>query len=216
MLASNREASQLHHAARAIVRVGEGRGFVVAADERFLVVTAAHCLPYFPEPSACGFAAKRTYSGLLGPIGSARLQVSAELVFADPVADIAVLGPPDAQAAWNLADAYEELVSGAAALRIARAMPTVLGRTRVWVLDLQGRWISGNVESWDGPLWISETGLPGVVQGGMSGSPIVDGRGAAIGVVCAGVESASGAAAVAGPNPRLADALPAGLLRRML
>jgi hypothetical protein len=32
----------------AVLTVGEGRGFVVETDKQRLVITAAHCLPYFP------------------------------------------------------------------------------------------------------------------------------------------------------------------------
>jgi len=33
---------------RAVIKVGDGRGFVVATDHEHIVITAAHCLPYFP------------------------------------------------------------------------------------------------------------------------------------------------------------------------
>jgi hypothetical protein len=35
-------------ALRAIVAVGDGRGFVVQVDEHRYVITAAHCLPDLP------------------------------------------------------------------------------------------------------------------------------------------------------------------------
>jgi hypothetical protein len=83
-----------------IIRVGKGRGFVVEDAERFarfgfrgdcLVVTAAHCLPFFPPCHSCSYLHERTYKALLGPLGQ-KPTVWAECLFADPIGDIAVLG----------------------------------------------------------------------------------------------------------------------------
>jgi hypothetical protein len=85
----------------AVIRVGEGRGFIVKdagearlgrRDER-IVITAAHCLPKFPPCHAAFSDCERTYKALLGPLGQ-EPTVWAECLFADPVADIAVLGEP--------------------------------------------------------------------------------------------------------------------------
>ena len=53
-------------------------------------------------------------------------------------------------------------------------------------------------------MWLEEAS--GLIQSGMSGSPIVDDNGAAIGVVCLSERA---------PNPRLVHHLPVGLLRQM-
>ena len=56
---------------RALVKVGDGRGFVVQGRER-MVITAGHCLPVLPP--CCAYAAphERTYgkvvSRLRGPL----------------------------------------------------------------------------------------------------------------------------------------------------
>jgi hypothetical protein len=83
---------------RAVLQVGKGRGFVVdrlvervkgrASAER-IVITAAHCLPRFPKPF---FGDHVTYGRLLCPLESKRRTVSAVLLFADAVNDLAVLG----------------------------------------------------------------------------------------------------------------------------
>ena len=82
----------------AILAVGGGRGFVVQ-DKRELryVITAAHCPPKQPPAHPWSYIHERTYAKLLGSIKKKRRPVWAECVFADPVADIAVLGPPDSQ-----------------------------------------------------------------------------------------------------------------------
>src|SRR5215471_9157363 len=75
-------------ATRAVLRVGEGRGFVVEhklklGTER-LVITAAHCLPHFTPRNAFAYTEERTYKALLGPLG-ADATVWAECLFVDPV-----------------------------------------------------------------------------------------------------------------------------------
>lgn len=106
--------SQFENLARAIVGVGKpgegGRGFVVELESGAVVITAAHCLPSLPPAHAFSKVDDRTYETLLGPLG-ADPTVWTECLFADPVADIAVLGAPDDQALSAEHEAYEELVA---------------------------------------------------------------------------------------------------------
>jgi hypothetical protein len=52
---------------RAIIRVGDGRGFVVRdARGNYFVITAAHCLPHLPPAHAVAQYYERTYGRLLG------------------------------------------------------------------------------------------------------------------------------------------------------
>jgi hypothetical protein len=54
---------------RAVVRVGDGRGFVVDLGRERVIITAAHCLPWkklpAPQPGYSGDIA--TFANLLGP-----------------------------------------------------------------------------------------------------------------------------------------------------
>jgi hypothetical protein len=52
----------------AILKVGEGRGFVVESANQRLVITAAHCLPYFPPCASVSQPEEHTYQKLLGHI----------------------------------------------------------------------------------------------------------------------------------------------------
>jgi hypothetical protein len=199
---------------RAVVRVGDGRGTVVETTEgtRY-VVTAAHCLPSLPVAHAASYTAERTYAKLLGELG-AEPTVWAELLFADPVADLAVLSAPDNQELGDEAEAYEALMEGAIPLPIGRLS---FGRgtatlhdgstiqrpphaeSAAWMLFLDGQWGVCRAEGSGRALWIEEGEA---VQGGMSGSPVVA-DGAVIGIISTG----------GGPNPYLADTLPAWILR---
>jgi hypothetical protein len=78
-----------------VVRVGDGRGFVVEHRGKRLVLTAAHCLPrdedgnvIMPPPHPWSYLPERTYPKLLGLLG-AEPTFWAECLFVNPVADIA-------------------------------------------------------------------------------------------------------------------------------
>jgi hypothetical protein len=95
---------------RGVVRVGDGRGFVARCQsyqglEDLIVITAAHCLPHFPPCHPAMYLEEKTYQRLLGPLGSEPM-VWAECLFADPIADIAVLGSPDDQDLYDKAEFY--------------------------------------------------------------------------------------------------------------
>jgi hypothetical protein len=190
--------------AQAVVRVGEGRGFLVAATRRHesaLVVTAAHCLPSWPEAQPDRW--DTLHRDLLGPLG-APPTVWADCLFVDPVGDIAVLGPVDDQELGEQADAYEKLVGNAVPLPIA----DVARGEPIWLLSLEGAWFPGAVDHMGMGLIVSETKQP--IQGGMSGSPIVQ-RGAAIGVLSAS-HGTHGESHHEGFEPRLVRHLPGWLL----
>jgi len=208
-----------------VVRVDGGRGFIVvhrvkvhtdlrgrklvSVSEHRLVVTAAHCLPRLPWTHSPMSYIDGTYRDLLGSLNGNETNVSAECLFADPVADIAVLGCPDQQMLYEEASAYDSLTEGVSFLPIGKPK-SGLG----WVLSLDGRWIRSRLELF--------SGLPGVslsidpTEAGMSGSPILNDIGQAIGVVSIGAEiiGASGERKNqrSGPQPILTRNLPGWLL----
>lgn len=200
--------------AKAIVNVGDGRGFIVEARRRRrrdrYIITAAHCLPHFPPCHTFSYTEERTYANLLGPLDSLEKTVWAECLFADPIGDIAVLGSPDNQVLENEAEAYEKLVSDIPALRIGDAMD----QSDAWLFSLDDEWSKCVVGCNNfGPLWIKDA--IGRIRGGMSGSPIVNINGRAIGVVCtSGGGTDLESHTEGGPNPRLTRNLPGWLLRQ--
>ncbi len=196
----------------AVVTVGEGRGFIIEAAllHRFpvrLIVTAAHCLPHLPPALATASSEERTYAKLLGRLDEREPKVWAECVFADPVSDIAVLGTPDGQEVYDKAMAYDELTNNVPALRITYAPQEGPG----WSLTLNGQWVACVVRHFGGPIDISDAAEP--IVGGMSGSPILNSAGAAIGIVCCSAGSGDEPHTKGFPNPNLMDSLPGYLLR---
>jgi hypothetical protein len=188
----------------AVITVGEGgRGFIVQGDRDY-IITAAHCLPEQPPPHSDSYLEERTYK-LLARLGEQQ-DVFAECLFADHVADIAVLGLPDDQGfpeGWAAYNAFTNSVSG---LSISDAPDD----GRAWLFSLTGELIPCRVQpTASGALWISDT-APGRYAG-MSGSPIVAADGTAIGVFC----TSDMATGDGGPNPRLTYHLPGWLLREL-
>jgi hypothetical protein len=199
-----------------VVRVGDGRGFVIEADyRRSLVITAAHCLPHLPPPHGAAYLEEKTYAKILGPLDE-EPTVWAECLFVDPVADLAVLGEPDGQELFDQSECYEALVEERALpiatvplVRPPIVLPdgtTIAGRPewrgRAWLLSLEGRWFGCDIRATFLSLWLENAAEP--IRSGMSGSPIVSLDGAAIGVVCLSEASPT----VGGPNPFLWQQLP--------
>jgi hypothetical protein len=208
-----------------VVRVGDGRGFIIAGDKRIAdggkgyLITAAHCLPSLPPPHLARYLHEETYPRLIGPLGTDP-SIAAACVFVDPIADIAVLGAPDDQALSDEHTLYQALLSALPPFDIA--VPPLRSRLRMPALDaseppafpllgevffpahlmsLDGQWIDCNVRRLSGPLGIEPKEL---VKSGMSGSPLISATGAALGVI-----STSNWASV------LADGLPGWLLRAL-
>lgn len=214
---------------RAVLKVGDGRGFVVTRNyrdrEERIVITAAHCIEHatradgeqgLPSCHPARGLAEETYRDLLGPLGG-KTTVCATCLFVDPIADIAVLGQPDNQDLSDEADAYDQLVDSMATLAVADAPAQgvellTFGDRRVEnptpgegparMLSLKGRWLEGRVRRRAGRLTFEPARF---FAGGMSGSPIVNQSGAAIGVVSVDILS-----------PVIVDSLSAQLVRTIL
>lgn len=213
-----------------VVKVGDGRGFIIdyrtkfkvtpleqrlklrrrfLTSEQRLVVTAAHCLPNLPPAIAAGTPG-RTYKDLLSSLDGSKTGVWAECLFADPIADIAVLCCPDEQQLDEQADAYHALTDEVPAVRIGKPR-----NGRGWVLALSGsRWLQTTLEVLSG-WWGTHLNITGPNEAGMSGSPILNDAGRAVGLIAIGCETVSGGVRQrekSGPQPILARDLPSRLV----
>jgi hypothetical protein len=165
----------LASAKSAIVTVGEGRGFLVETSSSHSisarwVITAAHWLPHLPPPHPASYTEERTYAKLLGPLGEEQT-VWAECVFADPIADLAVLAEPDRQELPSEYDAYVSFVEAGSPLRIG----AVTSPCAAWLLTLDGRWERSGirVNEYGSGRWLTVVGAEDGIAPGTSGSPIV-------------------------------------------
>jgi hypothetical protein len=117
------------------------------------------------------------------------------VLFYDPISDLALLGPPDGQELYYEAEAYEAFVDS----RRPAPMSEAGEEGEAWLLSLENVWFRGRFERIDwGPMWVSK--LEGSIRGGMSGSPILNSEGAAIGVVNLG--NMSPTAHIDDPDPQ--------------
>jgi hypothetical protein len=130
--------NQRDKARASVITINAGRGFVIEGGPRNerLVVTAAHCLPWLPPCNSGLDLEEQTYRALLAPLGS-QPTVWAACLFADPVADVAVLGSPDDQELPNEAEAYNTLVESVTPIDIAEAPSW---ENEAWMLSLDGNW----------------------------------------------------------------------------
>jgi Trypsin-like peptidase domain len=186
-----------------VIKVGDGRGFIIEHRvkvprpkhlpkgisllpfvDRRLVVTAAHCLPKFPPSTAASHWHERTYEGLLGSLDGSKRDVWTECLFANPIADVAVLGCPDSQALEKESGAYDALTDDAPVLRIGKPRSG-----NGWVLSLAGRWVRTTIEVFSSLGGASLSIDP--TEAGMSGSPILNDAGLAVGIVALGTETVS-------------------------
>jgi hypothetical protein len=182
---------------KALVVVGEGRGFVIEAGERRLIITAAHCLPNYPPRASISSTWERTYKDLLGAIGESPT-VWAECLFLDPVADIAVLGTPDTQDLSQQAEHFDQLIEKSIPLRVSEVAGE---KVEAWLMPLDdGPPIGCEVFARQGTLWTEKPKRQ--IKGGMSGSPILL-DGSAVGVLVT----------THGPHPGFYSHLPGWLLR---
>jgi S1-C subfamily serine protease len=204
------------NAKRAVVQVGDGRGFVVGAGEydRY-VITAAHCLPRHPLPHLAKGVNELTYANLIGPLAKKTRTIWAELRADNLVDDVAVLAEPDGRELYDECASYEKFTT-TAAMMIGKPPIAVKSHewgitngAAAWVLSLDRKWQPCLVRNGGRFLSIKDR----KIEGGMSGSPIIDANGAAIGLISTG--SGGGDYYGFSQNACLMDCLPPWLLRKL-
>jgi len=170
---------QLDEITDSVVRVGDGRGFFVKTlTHEHWVVTAAHCLPHLPPAHSFAYTQDRTYADLLGALDEPP-HLWCACPFADPIADLAVLHEPDGQALIDEWDQYTTFAEARPSLQIA----PLTRAAAVFLLSRGGKWEESRVESGSARCL---TLVDAHVVGGMSGSPIIDQRRRAVGLVSVG------------------------------
>jgi hypothetical protein len=198
--------------AKSVVQVGKGRGFIVSAGESRYVVTAAHCLPRsrYPKPHLGNGVPELTFPKIIGPLGKKERTIWAELCALSLNDDVAVFAEPDGQELYDQRTEYETFTE--AAITIGKPPAVVPSYqwgatpgTAAFVLSLEGKWQRCTVHNGGRFLRTTNHG-DNHIKGGMSGSPIIDETGAAIGLISTGDGDM---------NPGLMDCLPPWLLRKL-
>ncbi len=196
------DSTTQHQAKQAVIKVGEGRGFVLeihdCSVEKLVVATAAHCLPVLPPADPWCDNREKTYMNFLGPLGVASPSITAACLFADPIADIAFLGEVDEP---TLSEAFRSFLAEVDPLQIRNLLTT---QGTAWLLSLEGDWMSCQFDVIDQGLWLRDGNE--CIKGGMSGSPIVVDDGRVIGLISNSREGEG--RGTDGPQPRLPHCLP--------
>jgi hypothetical protein len=197
--ATEAEEREAMKAEDVLVKVGEGRGVVVRANglAHPLIITCAHCIPERPSAHLARYLHEYTFR-LLGPLFG-RVTVFAEVLFYDPIADVAVLSQPDAQVLFEQADAFDELLAHCKPIAVAANSPP---NGAGFVFDLKGKLQPVTYEVHPSGITVRVEGYP--FLGGMSGSPILDDQHRVVALCSVGDLGGSDNF----PSPRLAVAIP--------
>lgn len=132
--------------------------------------------------------------------------VLGQCLFVDPIADIAVPGPPDD---FEMAEPFAKFTEPLEPLTIGLLPSKPWVEQDAWMLSLGGEWFHCIAHyHQDGALWTKDHAK--VIAGGMSGSPIVSGDGCAIGVISCS-DGNNG-----GPHPQLGSHLAGWLLHSVI
>lgn len=193
-----------------VLRIGDGRGFVVDAEGDRMILTAAHCLHETLLVGAHSGSEDRLFRNLIGALGS-EPDVCCQCYFLDPIADIAVLGEPDNQMFFQEAEDYNNLLESMKAFTVGKSRAKLgdeLTRKGL-VMSLKNEWVDCTLKRFGhGALWVTST----PIIRGMSGSPILLENGAAVGVITTGSETPD---SEHGPNAVLRENLPGWMLRKL-
>lgn len=194
-------------ARRGIVTVGEGYGFVAEAEngDRIVITSFRSASSAGPDgQDPLSYPVQPVYTARIGAFGQ-RPDVSAECLFANPLADLAILGAPDDERGLEEIERYYELVTGASSIGISE----IPANASALLFSPDGEWFTCRVSRHlDGPLWIKDAAED--IPCSMSGSPIFSRTGAAVGVLCT-----THSKEASGPNARLMRDLPAWALRNL-
>jgi hypothetical protein len=142
----SRSKQAFENAKRAVVQVGDGRGFVVGAGEydRY-VITAAHCLPRQPKPHLANGVPELTYANLIGPLANDERTIWAGLVVDNLIDHVAVLAEPDGHELSDECESYETFTTavmmiGKPPIAVAPHEWGITNGTAAWVLALDRKW----------------------------------------------------------------------------
>jgi Trypsin-like peptidase domain len=182
-----------------------GRGFLVPGQ---LVLTAAHCVTYSAEGEMA--LGDDFIEVLQTPQGELKVRTAA----VEPVADIAVLGALDAQSFGEEEEAFTTWCMQTPAIPLCMQELPIREPFPVYIYTHRGQWIEARATIIRGGVASVWLDVPGQIEGGTSGSPIVTERGEVIGIVSL-VGSGPDETQCDGPQPRPTHALPVWVLQQI-
>ena len=204
-----------------VIRVGGGRGFVVCGkDERRYIITAAHCIPeeHYPFPHLSNSSNELAVRDIVGDLGCEECSIRGELCVLNLTDDLAVLAEPDSQNMPEEHDRYETFTTAKSTVQIGPPPLFVppyewldVPGAPAWVLSLDLSWQPCTVHT--NGRWLTLYGAK--IEGGMSGSPILNAKGEAIGLISTSSEPPNDVGFGSNVPPSLMDCLPPWLWREL-
>lgn len=171
--------------AAATVRIPANGGRAILVSGGY-ILTAAHCITWDHRG---GMVLGDWYVEEIETAKGAKIRVQVHAV--EPVADLAVLGEPDNQSLSDDWLAFLDFLSMTWAVPLWTRKPRNQIPVRVWVYGKHGDWFGGTITRYslrdDDTLGTSiylQTDRP--LEGGDSGSPVVDEEGRLVGVISNG------------------------------
>ena len=185
----------------ATVRLPRVNGLGVYVGGGF-ILTAAHCVNYRVEGAmalGCPF---------LERVKTSKGELVATVVAVEPVADIAVLGPPDDQMLFNEAQEYEQFCEQTRPVALCSRRKSFTGKIPIHILSPSLKWIDGTANVIRPCRPTAFVVAESEVKNGASGGPIIDDAAALIGLTSIFSVPARPGGANDGPAPRPRFALP--------
>jgi hypothetical protein len=170
-----------------------GRAFILKGQRRNHVLTAAHCLPNIPPAHPWRNLDESTFQDFLSPL-SGGPKVWAECLFCDVIMDLAVLWESSGQDLDEECEAFNPFIDDCPVLEMStwqwKRPVYKLGEEYKpaemqpgFVLSLENEWLPCTLGGRETSISIEEQGI---IKSGMSGSPILDANGKAIGLISTG------------------------------
>ena len=166
------------------------------------ILTAAHCVNYRVEGAMA--LGDLFLERVKTPMG----ELVATVVAVEPVADIAVLGPPDDQMLFHEAQEYEQFCEQTKPVALCGRRKGYYGKIPVHILSPSLKWIAGTANVVRPGRPTSFVSAAREVRSGASGGPIIDDAAALVGLTSIFSVPARPGGANDGPAPRPRFALP--------
>ena len=154
----------------------DGRGVIVPGN---YIVTAAHCIGWTAE----GLMAIDGRGESPEPVSWHGRDLWADVYAIEPVADIAILGPPDAQTFPEEWDVFMEVFDAVSPVPLATAPLEVWREFPAFILSHDKGWIEGKAKACREGAHRLMLKAAEKIERGTSGSPVVDESGRLLGVI---------------------------------